>query len=49
MWAGFVTIWFWVGDQHEQTMGDLEIVLLYRQEYGSTVSFDELHLVQEAL
>ena len=33
MWVGFVTIWFWVGDQHEQTMGNLEIILLYRQEY----------------
>ena len=24
---------FWVGDQLEQTMGNLEIILLYRQEY----------------
>ena len=33
MWEGFVTVWFWVGDQLEQTMGNLEIILLYRQEY----------------
>ena len=40
MWAEFVTIWFWVGDQHEHTMGYLEITLLYRREYlTSLLSF----------
>ena len=38
MWAGFVTI---VG-QHEHIMGYLEIILLYRQEYLTSLLFFQL-------